>query len=308
MHAAQPMIRFENVSRRYGSRRRGVLALRDVALDIERGSACAVVGPNGAGKSTLFALTLGFLRPTDGAVAIDGRTPREYVRDSGAGYLPERFGPPSAWRVLDMLRALARLEGASPAAADEALARWGLESHAEREVGQLSHGLRQRLGLAQALLVPRALVVLDEPHEGLDPLWRVRLREAVLALREAGTTVLVASHDLVEVERMAAQVVLLDAGRVRRTFATETAPTPTRYRVRLAAASDGFSGAFETGAGAPDGELTGGVVHEVEVRDADELSRRLAAAIADGARVVAVEPRHEPLEERVRRELTGEEA
>src|SRR5690606_4136776 len=165
------------------------------------------------------------------------------------------------WHVGEMLRAFAKLEGA-PAAADDAIERWGLARHAGKEVGELSHGLRQRLGLAQALLVPRALVVLDEPHEGLDPLWRVRLREVVLALREAGTTVLIASHDLVEVERMASRVVLLEGGRVLRTLATALPPTPTRYRVRLAAASDGFAAAFETGAGEPDTAVEGGVVHD----------------------------------------------
>ncbi len=315
MHAAPQMIQFENVTKRYGTGRRSgaAAALRSVTLELAGGETCAIVGPNGAGKSTLFALTLGYLRPSDGDVTIDGLEPRDYVRTRGACYLPERFGPPAAWRVRDTLRAFARADGEPAARADEALERWGLGDHADKELGELSHGLLQRTGLAQALLAPRELVVLDEPHEGLDPLWRVRLREAVLELRTLGRTVLIASHDLAEVERMTDRVVLLDDGQVRDVFETVAPDTPTRYRIRLAGASGGFFTAFGiTDDGAATAVTTdqgdgSAVTYDVEVRDADELSARLAAAIAGGARVVAVEPRHEPLEERVRRAL-GEEA
>lgn len=303
MHGAAPMIRFDNVSKRYGRRRSGTLAVRDVALDVPRGSAFAVVGPNGAGKSTLFGLALGFLRPSEGAITIDDARPRDYVRHTGVSYLPERFDPPGAWRVRDMLSAFAKLDGA-PGAADAAIERWGLGPHAEKEAHELSHGLRQRLGLAQALLSPRELVVLDEPHEGLDPLWRVRLREVVLELRAAGHTVLIASHDLVEVERMAGHAVLLEKGRVHSILETAAPPTPTHYRVRLAAPSDGFDAAFGLSASATDADTP---IFDVEVRDADELSTRLAAAIAGGARVIAVAPQHEALEERVRRALEEEQ-
>lgn len=298
MHDASAMIQFDYVSKRYGTKRSGTMALRDVSLEVPRGSAVAVVGPNGAGKSTLFGLALGFLRPTEGTVTIGESVPRDYVRRTGVSYLPERFGPPPAWHVGEMLRAFAKLEGA-PAAADDAIERWGLARHAGKEVGELSHGLRQRLGLAQALLVPRELIVLDEPHEGLDPLWRVRLREVVLELRAAGHTILIASHDLVEVERMASQAILLEAGRIRGVLETAAPATPTRYRVHLAAPSGGLAAAF-TNATAADET---GTVYDVEVSDADELSTRLAAAIAGGARIVAVTPRHEDLEERVRRAL-----
>ena len=302
MHGAAPMIRFDTVSKRYGRRRSGTLAVRDVSLDVPRGSAFAVVGPNGAGKSTLFGLALGFLRPTDGTITIDDVQPRDYVRRTGVNYLPERFDPPAAWRVRDMLNAFAKLDG-EPAAADAAIERWGLGPHADKEVQELSHGLRQRLGLAQALLVPRDLVVLDEPHEGLDPLWRVRLREVVLELRASGRTVLIASHDLVEVERMAGHAVVLERGRVHSILETAAPPTPTHYRVRLAAPSDGFDAAFGTAASAVEADAR---VYDIEVRDADELSTRLAAAIAGGARVIAVAPQHEALEERVRRALAEE--
>ncbi|MGH7504370.1 MAG: ABC transporter ATP-binding protein, partial [Longimicrobiales bacterium] len=248
MHAVPAMIRFENVTKRYGAaRRHGTAALRDVSLSVPRGGAYSVVGPNGAGKSTLFALTLGFLRPTTGTIIVDEAAPRDYVRRHGAGYLPERFGPPAAWRVRDALHAFARIDGEPAARADAALERWGLTEHATKELGELSHGLRQRVGLAQALLAPRELVMLDEPHEGLDPLWRVRLREAVLELRAEGRTIVIASHDLAEVERMTEHAVLLDDGQVREVLETAAPATPTRYRIRLAAPSEGFAAAFSLG-------------------------------------------------------------
>ena len=309
------MIQFDSVTKRYGSRRSGTEALRSVSFAIPRGSAFAVVGPNGAGKTTLFAVMLGFLRPTSGSISIDDATPRDYVRRHGVGYVPERFAPPPQWRVRDALRALARLDRAPRGHADEAIERWGLADHADMELGELSHGLLQRVGLAQALMAPRELVVLDEPAEGLDPIWRVRLRETVLELRDEGRTVLIASHDLAEVERVTGHALLLDAGRVRDVLETRPAATPSAYEIRLTAPSDGFMQAFPGAIPAgrddrqhEDDERAGGAeraasVYRVVVRDADELSARLAAAIATGARIIAVEPLHEPLEERVRRVL-----
>jgi ABC-type multidrug transport system ATPase subunit len=272
-----------------------------VSLAVPRGSALAVVGPNGAGKTTLFGLVLGFLRPTAGAVTVAGIPARSYVREHGVGYLPERFGPPRQWRVRETLRGFARADGVAAAAADDALERWGLSADAERELGTLSRGLLQRVGLAQALLAPRALVVLDEPTEGLDPLWRVRLREAIQALRARGATVLIASHDLEEVERMCERAVLLQGGRVRETLDTAATAAPALYRIALATPSDALLAAFP--AAAADEHA---LVYEVTVSDADELSARLAAAIAGGARIVAVTPVHEPFEARVQRALDPE--
>src|SRR5690606_28906544 len=169
-------------------------ALKDVTLSIPEGGAWGVVGPNGAGKSTLFALLLGFLQPTSGAVRIRGLAPRRYVRRHGAAYLPERFRVPGEWRGRPALVALARLEGLRPDVAarraDEALQRLGLEPFADREVRTLSRGVLQRLGLAQALLGERELLVLDEPTEGLDPLWRIKLRAILEEQRAAGRTIL----------------------------------------------------------------------------------------------------------------------
>jgi ABC-2 type transport system ATP-binding protein len=293
------MIEMEGLDKTYGARGHAVHALRDVSMSLGPG-VWGVVGPNGAGKSTLLALVLGFLRPSAGQVRVDGSSPRRYLRRRGAGYLPERFNVPPEWPVAATLRTLARLEGASgrdaDARADRALDRLGLRDHAAKRVGELSRGLNQRLGLAQALLADRDLVVLDEPTEGLDPLWRVRFRDLVRELRGQGRTVLLASHELAEVERVADRAILLQEGRVREVMDLEGPAGPaTRYRIELARPSDALPIAFP--GSDPSARST-----TVTVADAAELSHRLAALLDAGGLVRAVVP-EEGLEERVRRTL-----
>lgn len=297
------MIELEAAGKHYGPRHSArAPALQDVTLAIPRGSTLAVVGPNGAGKTTLFGLVLGFLRPTTGAVRVGGMPARSWARAHGVGYLPERFAPPREWRVRDTLRALARVENLPVDTADAALEQWDLGAYGDSEIGSLSHGLLQRVGLAQALLAPRELVVLDEPTEGLDPLWRVRLREAVNGLTARDCTVLIASHDLAEVERMCARAVLLRDGRVREVLETAAPRSASAWRITLAAPHAAFDTAFPAALPA-DMEHT----WDVTTADAGELNARMAAAIAGGARIIAISAVHEPLEARVQRALRDEE-
>jgi ABC-type multidrug transport system ATPase subunit len=290
------MIEFDHVTKRY--RRRRPAALRDVSLRVPDGAVWAVVGPNGAGKSTLLALVLGFIRPTTGGVLLDGAAPRDYLGDVGAGYLPEQFRVPGEWRTRDALRMFGRLGGGTAGETDRVMAQFGLEPHLDKRIGELSRGLLQRLGLAQALLDRRRLIVLDEPTEGLDPVWRIRLRDALADLRTEGSTVLIASHDLGEVERVADQAVLLENGSIREIIETRTTEPPAAYRITLAAPFDRVADAFPGAASeAHDMSFT------VTVSGAIELSQRVGALIALGAVIAAVEPLRQPLEDRVRKTL-----
>ena len=124
------------------------------------------VGPNGAGKSTLFSLILGFLEPSAGEIAIQGDDPRAYIRKHGAGYLPERFRLPPEWPVRDALRAFAGLERIAVRNADVAIETFGLREHATKTVAMLSHGMVQRVGLAQAFMAERMLLVLGRANGG----------------------------------------------------------------------------------------------------------------------------------------------
>jgi ABC-2 type transport system ATP-binding protein len=307
------MIVIDSVTKHYGrSRRRRRPALDGVSLEMRRGAVHAVVGPNGAGKSTLFSLVLGFIHTSAGEISIDGDDPRHYVRDHGAGYLPERFSLPPAWRVREALHGFAERErlgsrAAAKAAADGAIERLGLGAHADKRAGALSRGLLQRVGLAQALLAPRELLVLDEPTEGLDPEWRLRLRNELGRLRAEGRTVLLASHDLVEVERVADHVIVLDDGQVRQSFITQADTTTLTYTIRVATATphvaELFPGAEALQADRGDAGAAGPAAYRIEVSDIGELTARVAVLLAGGAQLVALEPTPEPLESRVRRAL-----
>jgi ABC-2 type transport system ATP-binding protein len=309
------MVELERVSKRYGRRGAAARALHDVSLQIPAGSIWAVVGPNGAGKSTLLSLIMGFVRPSAGRITVGGAPPRDFVRDEGASYLPERFSIPGEWKVGSALRMFARLEGADAAAADRVVALLGLERHLHKRAGELSRGLLQRVGIAQALLVPRSLVVLDEPTEGLDPMWRIRLRDIVADLRAEGRTILLASHDLGEVERTADRALLLEQGAVRGVLETRVpADSATAYRITLERpfdrTPDVFPGAVATDAGAAAGErgaaAAQGGAWLVTVAGPVELSERMGALIGLGAVVSAVEPVRQPLEDRVRAALQEE--
>lgn len=215
----------EGVTKHYGSVTGTVPALLGLDLKVERGECLALVGPNGAGKSTVLGLIAGYLRPGSGAVRIEGLPPADWVRRRGIGYLPEEValhGRLRLGRALERLALLDGLRGRTRArAVEEALAAVGLEKQAGRRVRALSRGNRQRAGIAQLLLRPRSILLLDEPASGLDPVWRFRLRELVALLRaEEGAdgeprTVVLSSHDLGEVERLADRVAVLRRGRLR---------------------------------------------------------------------------------------------
>lgn len=214
------MISFESVEKCYGRLPgRREVALRGLDLRVRRGECVALVGPNGAGKSTVIGLALGFLRPNAGRVRVDGTSPGRYLRTRGAACLPERFSPPSRLRSYQVLRRLALLEGMErrevPGRVRSALSRVGLEHARRTRVRSLSRGYRQRLGIAQLLLEPREVLLLDEPWGGLDPEGKSRFRAILGRLRSERreATVLVASHDLGQVARVADRAVVLAGGR-----------------------------------------------------------------------------------------------
>ena len=284
------MIQLNQVAKRFritpgpGRKAGHVDALVDVTAEIGAGEVIAVVGPNGAGKSTLFSLVLGFLEPTGGEITIQGEDPRAYARHHGVGYLPERFKLPSEWPVRDALRAFAALERIPAKTADSVMESFGLREHAAKTVATLSHGMLQRVGLAQAFMAERALLVLDEPTEGLDAFWRVRFRDVIARQRARGATVLIASHDLAELERLADRALLLGAGRLREVVSLRDRTDIRTYRIELAAEHAAFAEVF------PGARAAAQHAFLVDVSDVADLNRRLAALLAAGASVVAVAP------------------
>jgi ABC-2 type transport system ATP-binding protein len=221
------MIHLESVVKNYGR----VRALDGVTLDVAPGSALGIVGLNGAGKSTLLRLLLGYVNASSGAARIDGLPPREYARRNGVAYVPERVAIPRGWTVRVALTAYAMLDGLGREATERvesAIDRLGLSPLADRRAGALSKGNLQRLAIAQMLLSPRRLMVLDEPTDGLDPVWVAELRKIVAEWRaaDAERVLVIASHNLPEVERLADRVVVLHDGRVRALIEREEMGVP----------------------------------------------------------------------------------
>jgi ABC-type multidrug transport system ATPase subunit len=222
------VIRFEAVSKSYTAliSRKRVDALADFTLEMARGEVVGIAGPNGAGKSTMISLLMGFLQPTAGRITIDGATPRRWVEGNGVGYLTELVNLPPRWKVPTTIRRMATLSGV-PAAevasrSTAMMSRLGLDEHAAKRIKQLSKGNLQRVGLAQALIGDFELVVLDEPTHGLDPLWTQRFRDVVRDLRRPDRLVIIASHNLDELEMLADRVAILDHGRLQRVVAHST--------------------------------------------------------------------------------------
>jgi len=313
------MIELTDVRKKYGrarSRAGESEALRGVNVSIQRGTVTAVVGPNGAGKTTLFGVALGFLAPTSGEAVIAGEDPRDWINAHGVGWLPERFTPPPAWRVRECVAGLAKLDGLGADAerrTSETLDRFQLNDYASRPIRTLSRGLLQRVGLAQAFVARHKLIVLDEPTGGLDPDGRAAFRKVLTELRTHEVTVLLASHDISEIERVADTVVLLDDGLVRDVLPARSPADYSRFHLRLAAPGPVLRSAFPDAtadAALPaDRDNTEirktssgndrGTTYVVAVRDVAELNRRVALLIAAGGIVYEIAPFADALESRL---------
>ncbi len=194
-------------------------ALREVALTVPAGSIFGLLGPNGAGKSTLMKILLGHLYPTSGTLVVLGRSPRDVAIKARIGYLPERTSFYANLTAAETLRFFARLLGLPPPVCEDRigqlLAMVGLQDTHHRLVGEYSHGMRKRLGLAQALLNDPDLLLLDEPTAGMDPIGCREIKDLILTLGRRGKTILLSSHLLADIEDVCDTVMVLYGGRVQ---------------------------------------------------------------------------------------------
>jgi ABC-2 type transport system ATP-binding protein len=215
--SAAPLLQLRHVGRVLGGR--SVVADLDMTLD--RGSVLGLLGVNGAGKSTTLRMIAGVLTPSSGQVLIDGEDLREHLPAAHRqiGYLPEQVPLYPELRVLEFLDFCARLHGLRGAAVTQSIAnvveRCGLGDVRRRLLGNLSKGFQQRAGIAQAIIHDPALIVLDEPASGLDPVQATNIRHLI---RELGRdhAVILSTHLLPDVHACCDRVAILHQGRLRR--------------------------------------------------------------------------------------------
>jgi len=208
---ADLMIETRALSKRYSS---DVLAVDQLDLKVRTGEIYGFLGPNGAGKSTTLGMLLGLVRPTSGSATVAGHAPGA---PAGLAKLGALIETPAFYPYLSGRRNLvvfARLGGSPLKNVDKALETVGLTGAAKRRVGTYSQGMRQRLGVAAALLKEPGLLILDEPSNGLDPQGVVEVRDLLLELRKEGRTVVFSSHLLGEVEQVCDRVGVVNRGRL----------------------------------------------------------------------------------------------
>jgi ABC-2 type transport system ATP-binding protein len=303
----------EKVYRRFG--RAGRRALAGVDCEIPRGSAFGLIGLNGAGKTTFIKVLLAAVRPSRGQVRVLDGDPEDRAVRARIGYLPERLYFPGGTTPLAFLASAARLKRlADPRPEiDRQLERVGLSREAELRVGAFSKGMRQRLGLAAALLGRPELLILDEPTDGVDPLGRGEIRRILLEERRRGATIFINSHLLSETERICDRVGILHQGRIVRTGALEEfLRAEGGFRLKFASPPE-VDAARELGfepTGVPNRGAAGASSAEgwwrSDAPDPETLNRQLDRARAAGLLVVELTRTTRDLEELLGEAVRGE--
>jgi len=205
-------ISLENVTKSYDA----VTAVDNVNLQVRQGAILGLLGPNGAGKTTTIRMVMNILVPDEGSIHVFGEPISDKTREA-IGYLPEERGLYPRMQVRAVIVFLASLRGMPEAEArrraDEWLERFELKDWADKEVRDLSKGMQQKVQFIATVLHEPRLVILDEPFSGLDPVNATTVKDVMLEMRDRGTTVVLSSHRMEQVERMCDSICLIDKGR-----------------------------------------------------------------------------------------------
>jgi ABC-2 type transport system ATP-binding protein len=200
------------------NRKNAVCAVDNISLSVARSQIVGLIGPNGAGKSTLLNLIAGLILPTEGCVTVCGHPARSIRARSGLGYMPEhpsfinRYSARAVLQYHGALLGLSRKEISLQT--DKSTQRLQMEEFIDRPCSDFSQGMRQRLALAVALMNDPQLLLLDEPSNGLDPVGIIQLRDLLKQLRDAGTTIVISSHRLGELDKLTSDYIFLYRGEV----------------------------------------------------------------------------------------------
>ena len=289
------------LTRRFGA----VTALDRLTVDLPTSGVIGLVGPNGSGKSTLIRILLGLIRPTDGNASVLGLTahaPQAYAARVGALIESPAFVPGLSARA--NLVSLARLRRVPLDRVDAVIAQVGLTGRDREPVRRFSLGMKQRLGIAMALLSDPELLILDEPTNGLDPAGIVEIRELLRELGRNGRTVIVSSHQLSEIEAVCDHLVVIRFGEL--VFAGSMAEIMARTRAHIDVAPEHDADAKRlqealAEAGWTVSPIDGGLRVAADATQAAELNR---AATANGVTLRSLVVAQDSLEE-IFLEMTG---
>lgn len=301
------MIEASHLTKDYGRFR----AVDDVSFRIERGEIVGLLGPNGSGKTTIMRMLTGFFAPTSGTCSLAGvdvtRDPREARRH--IGYLPEHVALYPDMTIRGFLGFIARLRGVQgrvETAVGDAMEVCNLTSMADRHIGKLSKGYRQRVGIAQAILHQPEVLILDEPTVGLDPRQIVEIRDLIRTLSGLAT-VLLSTHILPEVSVTCRRVLILDHGHVIAQDTVEGLTEKTAGRgetlLRIRGGEAVAVGAVREGAGVEEVEITergpdGVLTLVVRCRDGAAARPQVARALVQrGCELIEMSPRLMSLED-----------
>ena len=208
----ESIIKVDNVIKKFGSE----IALNNVSIEFERGKIYGIVGRNGSGKTVLFKTIIGFLKPTGGRIIVDGK---EIGKDTDfadhIGIIIETPGFLSAYSGSKNLEYLASIKNRiGKNEIKKSMERVGLDPNSKKKVGKYSLGMRQRLGIAQAIMENPDILILDEPMNGLDNQGVKEVREILLNLKEEGKSIILASHNKEDIEALCDKVYEMDHGKL----------------------------------------------------------------------------------------------
>lgn len=207
-----PAIQLDQITKAFNAQ----IAVDSVTLRVPEGAIYGFIGPNGSGKTTTIRMIMNILVPDSGQVSVLGHPAQSAIRDE-IGYLPEERGLYKRMTVRQVLRYYGQLKGRSIAALDPAITAWldrlQLGDWADKRVQTLSKGMSQKVQFISTVIAKPRLLILDEPFSGLDPVNADTLRDAVLALRRDGTTIVLSTHDMATAERLCDRICMIFRGR-----------------------------------------------------------------------------------------------
>jgi ABC-2 type transport system ATP-binding protein len=267
---AGPVVVTHELTKRYGE----FTALDSLSFSLERGQILGFIGPNGAGKTTTIKILVGLMRPTSGSASIAGA---DCVRDARrikrlVGFMPDTFGSYDNMRVREYLDFFGAAFGIGrrdrTRRIDEVLETTGSTYMRDRYVESLSHGMKQRIGVARTLLHDPDVLILDEPANGLDPQARIEMRDLLLRLAEMGKTLIVTSHILPELSRICNVVAIMTTGKLRAFGTLDQIMQAIRQRrtfeVQLVEGSKAAEVATAVANGLDESEQRGVAAHDAE--------------------------------------------